>query len=44
MTKAAFEVGKRTPHVLGLSEAEVAQLLDPAELLRAVISGRALRN
>jgi len=34
MTKAAFEVGKGTQQVLGLSEAEVAQLLDPAELLR----------
>jgi ornithine cyclodeaminase/alanine dehydrogenase-like protein (mu-crystallin family) len=34
MTKAAFEVGKGTHEVLGLSEAEVAQYLDPAELLR----------
>jgi ornithine cyclodeaminase/alanine dehydrogenase-like protein (mu-crystallin family) len=34
MTKAAFEVGKGTQDVLSLSEAEVAQYLDPTELLR----------
>ena len=34
MTKAAFEVGKGAQQVLALSETEVAQLLDPTELLR----------
>jgi ornithine cyclodeaminase/alanine dehydrogenase-like protein (mu-crystallin family) len=33
MTKAAFEIAKGTQEVLSLSEAEVAQQLDPAELL-----------
>jgi alanine dehydrogenase len=34
MTKAAFEVEKGPQEVLSLSEANVAQYLDPAELLR----------
>jgi alanine dehydrogenase len=34
MTKAAFEIAKGTQEVLSLSEAEVAQHLDLAELLR----------
>jgi ornithine cyclodeaminase/alanine dehydrogenase-like protein (mu-crystallin family) len=34
MTKAAFEIAKGTQDVLSLSEAEVTQHLDPAELLR----------
>src|SRR5262245_31158648 len=33
MTQAAFEVGKGTRQILCLSETEVAQQLDPAELL-----------
>ena len=34
MTKAAFEVGRGPQQLLSLGDGDVAQYLDPAELLR----------